>query len=272
MTKDSDKKFGRFAESVSAGIKDGFPGDLAACFVVIWTLLSRIPLPESWWPEKMPKGDRALALAPLAGGLLGMTGGIAAVIVSFAGGRSQVSAWAAAAVYFLAGWSLHLDGWGDLWDGIGSGRRGEALREIMKDSRLGSFGGASLVLAFGLWTSLLASTAPHLRFSACVVSAASARFAEDCAAFYGRYPWEEGMAKGWVDEFSSCDLFVSALCLLPFSVLSPLRAALCAALGGVTGISLALFMNRRLGGVNGDVLGASAVAAEIASLAVWALW
>lgn len=272
MTKDPGERFGKFAKEVSAGLKDGFPGDLAACFVVIWTLLSRIPLPKSWWPEKVPKGDRALALAPLAGGLLGMTGGTAAVIVRSAGGSSLVSAWAAAAVYFLAGWSLHLDGWGDLWDGIGSGRRGDALREIMKDSRLGSFGGASLVLAFGLWTSLLASVNPHLRFSACVISAASARFAEDCAAFYGRYSWDGGMAKGWVDAFSSCDLFVSALCLLPFALLSPLRAALCAALSALVGFSFALFMNRRLGGVNGDVLGASAVAAEIISLAVWALW
>lgn len=272
MTEDFAEKFEKFSKELSARLHDGFPGDFAACFVVIWTLLSRIPLPKKWWPKKVPKGNCALALAPLAGGLLGMTGGLAATVVYCIWKSSFASAWTAAAVYFLAGWSLHLDGWGDLWDGIGSGRSGEALRKIMKDSRLGSFGGASLVLAFGLWTSFLASTNPALRFSACAVSAASARFAECCAAFYGRYPWDEGMARGWVDAFSSCDLFVSAICLLPFLVLSPLRLLFCAALSALTGFSLALFMNRRLGGVNGDVLGAAAVAAEIASLAVWALW
>ena len=32
--------------------------DIAARFVVIWTLLTRIPLPQKWWPETMPPGNR----------------------------------------------------------------------------------------------------------------------------------------------------------------------------------------------------------------------
>ena len=38
----------------------------------------------------------------------------------------------------------------------------------MKDSRLGSFGGASLVIAFGLWTALLSSVGAGDRLAACV--------------------------------------------------------------------------------------------------------
>ncbi|MEG1602657.1 MAG: adenosylcobinamide-GDP ribazoletransferase [Cloacibacillus sp.] len=237
----------------------------------MWTLLSRIPLPKEFWPDEMPAGNRALALAPLAGGLLGLLTGLVVAAASFFGMNALASAWVGAAFYFLIGWALHLDGWGDLWDGIGSGRSGDALREVMKDSRLGSYGGASLILALGLWTSLLASVAPGSRLAACITAGAASRFAECTAAYFGDYPWEIGMGKGWVDTFSSYDLFTAALCLVPFLPVSIFHFSICAALSGLVGFAMAVQMNRRLGGVNGDVLGAAAVAAELASLAVWAL-
>ncbi len=268
---DYRKKLREYSEKLDAELHDkGFKRDFAARFVVIWTLLSRIPLPKKWWPQAVPAGNRSLALAPLAGGLLGLFTGLAVSAASALGLEALASAWVGAAFYFLIGWAIHLDGWGDLWDGIGSGRTGDGLKEVMKDSRLGSFGGASLIIAFGLWTSLLASVAPEMRLSACVTAAAAARFAEDTAAFFGEYPWEYGMGKGWVDTFTSYDLFISALCLIVFLPVSILHLAICAALSAFIGFAFAVHMNRRLGGVNGDVMGAAAVAAELASLAVWA--
>ncbi len=249
----------------------GFKQDFAARFVVIWTLLSRIPLPKEFWPHDVPAGNRALALAPLAGGLMGLLTGLVVFFASLFGMNGLASAWVGVAFYFLIGWALHLDGWGDLWDGIGSGRTGEALRVVMKDSRLGSYGGASLIIALGLWTALLSSVAPESRLAACVTAGASARFAECAAAFFGEYPWDHGMGKGWVDDFTSYDLFTAALCLVPFLPLSIFHFSVCAALSGLIGFGAAYDMNRRLGGVNGDVMGACAVGAELVSLAVWAL-
>ena len=115
--------------------------DIAARFVVIWTLLTRIPLPQKWWPGTMPPGNRVLTLAPAAGGLMGLLTGLVVTVAGFFGLAPLACAWAGAAFYFVIGWALHLDGWGDVWDGIGSGRSGDKLREVMKDSRLGSFGG-----------------------------------------------------------------------------------------------------------------------------------
>lgn len=251
--------------------EEDFKSGLAARFIVIWTLLTRIPLPKRWWPDKMPEGNRALALAPLAGGAMGLLTGIVVSAACFLGLGAFPAAWIGAAFYFICGWALHLDGWGDLWDGIGSGRRGESLREVMKDSRLGSYGGASLIIAFGLWTSLLASVAPEYRLSACITAAACARFAETVAAYFGKYPWESGMAKGWVDSFSHYDMFTACIAIALFLPLSIFHLPLCAALSALTGFALAVRMNARLGGVNGDVLGAAAVAAEIISLAVWTI-
>lgn len=245
--------------------------DIAARFVVIWTLLTRIPLPQKWWPETMPPGNRVLTLAPAAGGLMGLLTGLVVTVAGFFGLAPLACAWAGAAFYFVIGWALHLDGWGDVWDGIGSGRSGDKLREVMKDSRLGSFGGASLVIAFGLWTALLSSVAPGERLCACVTAAAAARFAENAAAYFGRYPWESGMAKGWVDDYTLYDLFSALAALVIFLPFAPVRLPVCAAAAGLAGFAAAKYMNERLGGTNGDVMGAVAVASEIISMAVWAI-
>ena len=78
------------------------------------------------------------------------------------------------------------------------------------------------------------------------------------------------MGKGWVDTFTSYDLFISALCLVIFLPASIFHFSVCVAVSAVIGFVIALHMNKRLGGVNGDVMGAAAVAAELASLMVWA--
>jgi adenosylcobinamide-GDP ribazoletransferase len=51
--------------------------------------------------------------------------------------------------------------------------------------------------------------------------------------------------------------------------IAPVRWSFSAAAAIMIGFGMAGWMNSRLGGVNGDVLGAAAVAAEIASLAVF---
>ena len=263
-------KFREYMDRLTDEIRnEGSRLDFIGRFVVAWTLLSRIPLPKKLWPSEMPTGNRTLPLAPLAGGLLGLLVGIAVSVVRSLGLGAPGSIWIGVLFYSIIGWSLHLDGWGDLWDGVGSGRQGEELRSVMKDSRLGAYGAVGLILAFGLWTSLAGSVRPDRLTTALIVSAASGRFACCTAAYMGRYPWESGMGKGWVDTFTGYDLFISLIAFFVFMPIAPVRWFLSAAAALITGFGMADWMNSRLGGVNGDVLGAAAVAAEIASLAVF---
>ena len=62
-----------------------------------------------------------------------------------------------------------------------------------------------------------------------------------------------------------------ALTLLIFIPFAPFRWIISAVAALLIGFGMAGWMNSKLGGVNGDVLGASAVAAEIVSLAVFAI-
>lgn len=247
-----------------------FAADFFARFVVAWTLISRIALPKKWWPAQKIPGNRAVSMIPLAGALLGLLNAMFILLLLLASGMPRLpAAWLGAAFYTACGWTLHLDGWSDLWDGIGSGKSGEEMRLVMKDSRLGATGAAGLILALGTWTSLMSAVPAEKIGAACVISAAAGRLASCSAAFFGLCPWNEGMSKGVVDVFGEKDLFSAAVCVFPLLVLSPINWLFSVIIAVLTGYGAARGMNSRLGGVNGDVLGAAAVTAEILILAVF---
>src|SRR5215207_10362704 len=62
----------------------------------------------------------------------------------------------------LATGALHEDGLADAADGLGGGATPERRLEIMRDSRIGSYGGAALILAFGLRIAALATLAERM--------------------------------------------------------------------------------------------------------------
>ncbi len=250
---------GRFKDEAK---RPGFFGGLCSRFVVLWTLTARIPLPKKWWPEIAPPAADALAMMPLAGGILGFLSTLPAWLLAFAV-PPAACAWIACGIYTIAGWSLHLDGWGDLWDGVGSGRRGEEMRAVMKDSRSGSFGVAGIVLAIGVRAALLSVIDMEQWLAVCVVAGGVGRFASAAAACVGVYPWEAGLGKDFVTGFKGYQLFCAFLasCLLfPFA---PLGWLIGVPLTCLAGVALALWANRALDGTNGDILGAAAVLGEI---------
>lgn len=245
-------------------MRPGFLTELGRRFVFLWALIARIPLPQRWWPEKgdLPRGADALTMMPLAGGALGLISVLPAWLLSFVIPPAPC-AWIACGLYTVAGWSLHLDGWGDLWDGVGSGKRGEGMRAVMKDSRSGSFGVAGIVLAIAIRASLLSAIAPDSWPAVCAVAGGVGRFASPSAARWGEYPWESGMARDFVLGFDGCRLFfafAAACLLLP---LAPLGGAMGILLSGGAGAAMGLWANRAMGGAGGDVLGAAAVLGEI---------
>lgn len=114
-------------------------------------------------PVRVPQNmDMAAALPlsmrwfPLVGLLLGGLATVAALVVAPA---LRGLVYTLALLWLTRG--LHWDGFADLCDAAGSGATGEKFGQILKDSRLGAFGGMGLVAGMGA-QALLASNAPWL--------------------------------------------------------------------------------------------------------------
>ena len=115
----------------------------ASLFLLALGFLSRLAPPRQADNARMAASVFYYPLAGLCIGLL-------CALPAWAGlwsGRPLVQAWL---YVLLSAWltrALHLDGLADVLDAVGSGKRGEAFRAVLKDSRVGAFGVAGITLA-----------------------------------------------------------------------------------------------------------------------------
>lgn len=166
---------------------------------------------------------------------------------------------------------LHWDGWADVFDGFGAGP--ERRRAARQDARLGAIGGLFLVLAVFLMIRLWADVLPHLSLWAAMVPPLLARAV--LAAGVAWQPMDSSSRLGrWMQqETFSPGAGVSVVVAL--AVTGVLQRT--AGLEELAGVLLAVggfwvWSRGQYGGINGDVLGASAILTEIAALISLGIW
>lgn len=202
---------------------------------------------------------------PLAGALVG---GIAAVMLSVAlwlGVPALPAALLAVGASIAATGALHEDGLADSADGLFSGKPRERVLEIMRDSRIGTFGALALILSVGLRAGSLA-----------VLADGAAALVAVHALSRGWLPWlmwQDTPARG--DGLAAdagkpvqANVFWAAGFGLAIAVVAigPLPALLAAAVSAGSALVVAALARKRLGGYTGDTLGAAQQAAEIGAL------
>jgi adenosylcobinamide-GDP ribazoletransferase len=260
------------------------------CFLLALQFLTRIPVTGrlAEWVGYSPDLLRASArYFPLVGALLGLLTASVLALAWCALPTVAAAAWVAALLALAAGLlltgALHEDGLADTFDGLGGSAQRERALEIMKDSRLGSYGALALVLSLLLKGAVLASllqSALALALLALVWGHTVSRCAPLCLLYRYRHvgdlagakskPLADGIGRMgllWACAQALALLLVSAAAVsawadLPWGVLLlALLAALLGAAGGA--FVLARWLLRRLGGYTGDGLGATQQAAEI---------
>ena len=123
-------------------------GDLMAAF----GLLTRLPV-KVQMEQAVARGARAAWAWPLAGAAVALLAGCAGWLA--AGFGAAIAAGVMLAVMVVLTGALHEDGLADFADGIWGGQTPDRRLEIMKDSRIGSYGALALVLSLGLrWQGL----------------------------------------------------------------------------------------------------------------------
>ena len=224
---------------------------------------TRLPVPA--WVGHSPEAlNHSARYFPLVGLVIGLIGALAFASTSFFLPKTLAVLLAIAATIYATG-AFHEDGWADMVDGFGGGWTRERTLEIMKDSRIGSFGAIALVLMLlGKFVALIELDA-LLVAPAMIAGHAFSRLCSTLLLHCLDYAREEGKAKPLatritLGELACATVFgCAALFLLP-----PAAMACGVALAlGATAV-LAAQIHKRLGGYTGDCLGATQQVAELA--------
>jgi adenosylcobinamide-GDP ribazoletransferase len=181
------------------------------------------------------------------------------------------AAWAVAAILIVSG-AFHEDGLADTADGFGGGRTRERKLEIMRDSRIGSYGAAALALSLLIRVGALAALErPHAVLIALIAAAMAGRGAMIVPLLLLSPARSDGMASGMghVPRWSAALGFGLVGGFLVF--LMPIGGAVAVAVAaGMAALALAQFARLQIGGHTGDVLGATEVVVECVTLTILA--
>lgn len=253
------------------------PAVLLADFAGCLRFFSRLPVPAlsaADDPVAAPVFARAAALVPLAGIVVALPAAAAAGLAVAAGLPPTVIGAIAVLVGALVTGALHEDGLADSADGLfGASERTRRL-DIMRDSRIGSFGALAL-LTVGMIRigaiGALAAAGPLPLAGAMLAAAAASRAAMTLA-------WAV-LPPARMDGLSAAAGRPSAPAAAVAAILGLLASMLATTAAGPGGVAIGLAAGtvaasivaraawRRVGGQTGDVLGAVQQTAEAALLA-----
>ena len=242
--------------------------DLIAAFM----LLTRLPVSRLGRLGDAHDAAHAVWAYPLVGALLGALGGAVFWLGARAGLPPMLSAlWTVAALLLLTG-GLHEDGAADTADGLGGGRNAAHKLEIMRDSRIGSFGALALVLALATRVAALATLAQPVHvIPALVVAGMLPRAGMAALLALLRPARRDGLAAG-LGRVSGRRVVIgcAVAAVGTHALLPPLLALAAIGAAGVAVAWIGTLAHRQIGGHTGDILGAACVLAECAVLSVLA--
>jgi adenosylcobinamide-GDP ribazoletransferase len=176
------------------------------------------------------------------------------------------------AAWKVATGGLHLDGLADCLDGL-AGRDREQRLAIMRDSRVGTFGAAGLVLFLLLEVVTVVSLPSPVRWRVLLVAPAVARVAPPVLARLFGAARADGQGAAFVASVGrpgTMLALVEAL-VVAFLALGPAGVA-ATGLALLAAVAAAALLARRLGGLTGDVLGAAVEGAELVVMLTVLAW
>lgn len=238
---------------------------IRADLISAFGLLSRLPLPQS----AVTPSSRAAWAWPVVGATIGACAAASAsVALALSLPAGVVAAIALATAALLTG-GLHEDGLADTADGLFGGWTRERRLEIMKDSRIGSYGTLALLLVTMMrWSALTALIAAGQHWAALIAAGALSR--APMAVLITALPNARGAGLAHATGVPPRGAVMAALLIAATFALLCTGSGLLgmAALAAVTTLALGRLARARIGGQTGDILGASQQLAEAAAFAM----
>jgi adenosylcobinamide-GDP ribazoletransferase len=162
---------------------------------------------------------------------------------------------------------LHLDGLADTADALSAGNDRERVLQILRDSRIGSFGAIALIFVIVMKVFALAGSAGSQRYAALYMAPGLGRWAMVAMASGLDYLRAEGAGAVMLSRDRRRNLKVATItaviALIPLVMMHALRACVIAA---IATLAMRSFYRRWIGGVTGDLIGAAGEIVETAVL------
>lgn len=241
-------------------------------FCLALAFFSRIPVPAStpYSPELLNQSSRYLSLVGL------LLGALQALVLLLAAQLLPFSI--AVLLSLISGLVLtgafHEDGLADTADGLGGGLSLDRKLEIMKDSRVGTYGLVALFSVFLIkWQSLFALDTQVVW--ALVLVAGLSRATAVSLTFVLPYQQLDIVSKSKpiATSLQKRALLSIWLFVLPFLYFIPLSLALSLlAILALSFILLFFYYRSQLQGYTGDLLGAAQQVTELSLYLVWLIW
>lgn len=233
------------------------------------TFLTRVPV--GGFPYVEADWRWASAWFPFVGLLLGAAQALVFLAASRAG--SFAAAALTVGIGMLLTGGFHEDGLADTADALGGAYERKRLFEILKDSRVGSFGAAALVAVLALRIALLARLGAAAPLALVLTQSLSRTppiwlmvvmpYVTEDAAAKSRLITRAGAAQGLLATVWPA---AAMACAAAMGGITPLEAVVMTGGAAALAILCGLRFHARAGGITGDFLGATQQVCECAAL------
>lgn len=234
-------------------------------FLLIVSFFTRLPFGNlvSYTDERYRK---SILYFPLVGLIIGV---FTFIPFWFENLQASYKAFLAILIYLWISGGIHLDGLADSADGLLSGRPKERILEIMKDSRIGSFGVIALILYFLSFYTFAQSATPWVMLFMPFVGK-TLGFVLAGFSIYARP--DQGMGYVFITEIQKPIALFYGLLLGGVTFLALGLTGLIAVMAALlVGILLAADAHKKIGGMTGDTIGMSIEVMQMAFITAFAL-
>jgi adenosylcobinamide-GDP ribazoletransferase len=232
-------------------------------FLIAIQFLTRLPVPDNLKASEETLG-KAAKFFPVVGVMVGAGAGLTFWLLQYILPPSAAVLGAIIFTAFITN-GFHEDGLADAFDGFGGGWTKEQALEIMRDSRLGTYGALALVfLVLGKY-SLLLSLTPGQVWRWLIVAHTASRWTVLPLCAWLPYARAEGQGKLVAKQIGKVEILIGSVTLFITVLLLSWQAALAAVLvAGLATLISGFYYRARLSGITGDCLGATNQITEVA--------
>lgn len=256
---------------VESSVQPLYPG-LKAMRTLTMNFLDPLFLSLQWLTRLPVNRAVALPLAravwafPLVGLLLGILQAMVAMVALWAGLPPSVIAGLVLTTSAIITGALHEDGLADTADGLWGGQSRDRRLDIMRDSRIGSYGVIALILSFGLrWAALTTLISAGAVWAPLIVAGAISRAA--MVPMMTLPPARDnGLGHGAGQPQRRMTAITLAIALGIAIVLTGSDFVMIILATTTLSFALARLALRKIGGQTGDILGATQQICEITVL------